>query len=570
MPAAAMNARTPVQMLIACLRIDERSSSGDHGPDNSGGADNRQPSTHRRTDSHGEPSTADTSQVTSSGTTTPPSHPGAPLAPPGTAVVEFMGGADAKAEELVVLTGAPSLREVGGAQNVEGIRGRRGGNSGGGGDDDEGSTELLELRGGVWEHIGLPRQRIVDVLQWAQRQLTGAEDLTSAEFTVSPRLSEGGGWEKRDGERLRESGGSSVENKRRLEEEAAAKTVARVTMEVLQGLLIGQLPRGFATRVMNSRDGGQQQRDSKISPVDSPATNQPLDPFFMETSAGSAAGDSGSGDRSGAGTGHTQRSRPRSWQNGQARSPGSSGAIPPPPLCIRLPEAFPALCQQVAMAPLGAALRGEVVETLVAAVQSQTNAACVLSVDSWQQYLLSVVSSAQGRQAVATAATAAAAAAGAATRSVRENGSETTEWPSRADSTADDGDTGWHERQSAREEAAREARLVDRTVKLICWLAMCKARSGRPGRPGAGFAELRDTMSFLRCQAELGTMECMSVGEKMLGHMVRRNGFHTSEKIPSVVCGAAILFLCVDLCGQQMVKLKRCRVGATLPSACSS
>lgn len=182
------------------------------------------------------------------------------------------------------------------------------------------------------------------------------------------------------------------------------------------------------------------------------------------------------------------------------------------------------------MAPLGAVLRGEVVDTLVAAVQSQSNAECVLSVDSWQQYLLSVVSSAQGRQAVATAA--AVTTASAATGSVREDDYKTTEWPPRADSIADDGDTSWHDRRSARDEAVREERLVDRTVKLMCWLAMCKARSGRPGRPGAGFAELQDTMSFLRCQGELGTMECMSVGEKMLGHMVRTRALTQLKRPP--------------------------------------
>lgn len=524
-------------MLIACLRIDERTSSGDHGRDSSGEGENQQPQAHGRTNSQDEPS------ATGPGIATPPSYPGAPpLPPPDTAVVEFMGGADAKAEELVVLTGASSLREVVSARNVEGGQGRRGGNSGvghdGGGGGDGDRTGLLELRGGVWEHIGLPRRRILDVLQWAQRQLAGAEGVAASEFTVSQPRSEGGGRGKRDGERSREPEGPSVvdNNRQRDDEEAAAITVARVTIEVLQGLLLGQLPRGFATRVINSRGGREgQQRDSKTPPVFSPAMNQPLDPFFMETPAGTSAGNSGPGGRSGAGMGATQRSRSRSWRNGQAKSSGSSGATSiPPPLCIRLPEAFPALCQQVAVAPLGAVLRGEAIETLVAAAQSQSNAECVLSVDCWQQYLLSVVSSAQGRQAMATAA--AVTAASAATRSVGNADSKTAERPSRADGTADDGDTSWHDRRSARDEAVREERLVDRTLKLICWLAMCKARSGRPGRPGAGFAELQDTMSFLRCQGELGTMECMSVGEKMLGHMVRRSDFtHRRRPFPQRV-----------------------------------
>ncbi|CAN0185716.1 unnamed protein product [Ectocarpus sp. 12 AP-2014] len=89
-----------------------------------------------------------------------------------------------------------------------------------------------------------------------------------------------------------------------------------------------------------------------------------------------------------------------------------------------------------------------------------------------------------------------------------------------ADCTTGDGDSGRHDRRIASDEAAREDQLVDRTVRLICWLAMCKARSGKPGRPGAGFAELQDTMSFLRCQGELGTMACVSVGESMLRYMV--------------------------------------------------
>lgn len=202
------------------------------------------------------------------------------------------------------------------------------------------------------------------------------------------------------------------------------------------------------------------------------------------------------------------------------------------------------------MAPLGAALRGEVVETLVAVAQSQVNAERVLSVDSWQQYLLSVVSSAQGRQAVSAAAAAGGGAAGGTTATAasfrgedeEEQGDpQTPEWrpPSRGYGAADDGGpAAWQDRRTAREEAAREGRLVDRTVKLICWLAMCKARSGMPGRPGAGFAELRDTMAFLRCQGELGTMECMSVGESMLRHMVR-------ERASVCVIGLSTSVFCV-------------------------
>lgn len=523
---------TRAQMLIACLRIDERTSPEDDRADKDTGkaqpeAKNQPPVQGRNnSDRPTAPGPHPPGAAASS------SHLGASRSASNTdttAVVEFMGGADAKAEELVVLTGASSLPEDesggagggGGGRNAHGTQARRGGNGGGGGSG--GGADLLELHGGAWEHIGLPRHKIVDVLQWAQQQVTGTEDVTSAGLNSTAPSSRDANCREQDGEGKHRPGGSSQESRqRRLEEEASAETtVARVTMEVLQGLLIGQLPRGFAARVGNSRGGRQQPESSKVPRANSPATNQPLDPFFLETMAGNAAGSSGAGDRSvGGAAGATSvhpRPRTRSWRNGQARSSSSSGSGRPPPICICLPEAFPALCQQVAMAPLGAVLRGEVIETLVAAVQSQRNAEYVLSVDSWQQYLLSVVSSAQGRQAVALAAAATTADGG--------GGGDGTSTPSfqREGSTGGppgDRDMERHDWWNARDEAAKEGRLVDRTVKLICWLAMCKARSGRPGRPGAGFAELQDTMSFLRCQGELGTMECMSVGENMLRHMV--------------------------------------------------
>lgn len=517
-------------MLIACLRIDERSTTSSE--DDAADKNRKPPPAGPHPHLSGAPMTSSSSS----------SQPGVSLSASNTTtttttVVEFMGGADAKAEELVVLTGASSasFREVGsgggggngGGRNAHGTQGRRGGSEEVGGS--EGDADLLELRGGAWEHIGLPRHKIVDVLQWAQRQVTGTEDVTSAGYNSSVRNSRDASFNKEDDEGKRNPEESSQESReRRLQEEASAETtVARVTMEVLQGLLIGQLPRGFAARVVNSQDGREQPHSSKTPPAVSPAANQPLDPFFLEAMAGSAAGSLGPGDKSGTGLGGVPslhpRPRARSWRNGQARSSSSSGSGRPPPLCICLPEAFPALCQQVAMAPLGAVLRGEVIETLVAAVQSQRNAEYVLSVDSWQQYLLSVVSSAQGRQAVA-----AAAVTGADGDSVGGGGGVGAGTPAfQGEDSTDgrsggvDGDTERNDRRNARDEAAKEGRLVDRTVKLICWLAMCKARSGRPGRPGAGFAELQDTMSFLRCQGELGTLECMSVGENMLRHMVR-------------------------------------------------
>lgn len=484
-------------MLITCLRIDDRSRAGEDWSEQDGTIKS---SAHRNGSSQSSAATAGSTSFVSSA-----SSQSAALVPPNTSMVEFMGGADAKAEELVVLTGASSSQEKNGdARNADGEQGRNGVS-----DNDDGSADLLELRGGAWEHIGLPRHRLFDILQWAQRQVIGAEDVAAAGFNSATHSFEESGREQKHGVRLPNSGKSEGRSKRQLDEaaetEAAGRVVAMVTLEVLQGLLIGRLPRGFAARVANS---GTQPKEPKIFGV-SPAADQPLDPFFTESPVASA---SGSGELP-APPLHP-RSRPRSWRNGQARSTSSAASLPPP-LSIRLPEAFPALCQQVATAPLGAAPRAEAVETLIAAVQSHSNAEQILSVDSWQQYLLSVVSSAQGRQAVAAAAAAA----------FDSRGDDTTpgEW-SRVDGTAEEGDTGWYSRRSARDEAAKEERLADRTVRLISWLAMCKARSGAPGRPGAGFAELQDTMSFLRCQEELGTMECMSVGENILRHMVSIGG----------------------------------------------
>ncbi|CAM9527499.1 unnamed protein product [Ectocarpus fasciculatus] len=510
------------QTLIACLRIDSGSSAADNLPD-TGGPANQQFPTYRHNSPQDSPATTAQKAFAASVAATTSSPPRTSTPPPSTSkMVEFVGGADAKAEELVVLTGAPSALEGAGGGSAHEVNSRRGHNSGSGGSS--GGADVLELRGGVWEHIGLSRHKIDDVLQWAQRQATGAEQVAAAGFNSGPTIAQARSWEMPDG-RLPRTVGSSEKSKRRPEEEVAAESaVARVTMEVLQGLLIGQLPRGVAASVVDSRE---HPGDSK-APTVSPATDQALDPFFLETPPSFSRRKSGSGDRPGAPS--IQRSRSRSWRTGPGRSSD------PPPLCIHLPEAFPALCQQVAMAPLGAALRGEAIETLIAAVQSQRNAEDILCVDSWQQYLLSVVSSAQGRQAVATAA---------ASASDGENypASQTT---STADGTAADGDTGRYDRRIASDEAAREGQLVDRTVRLICWLAMCKARSGKPGRPGAGFAELQDTMSFLRCQGELGTMACVSVGESMLRYMVSLlkreveylesevNGWARGSHLPSV------------------------------------
>lgn len=421
---------------------------------------------------------------------------------PNTTLGGFISGTDLKAEELVVLTGGLTSRDSWNTRDHEDGQCRS---------SESGGANLLELHGGVWEHIGLPRHRLVDTLLWAQRHVANADRTTSGS---SSRESPVGGW--RANTRWRESEVSSQDIRQRKEEVAAEKTVARVTMRVLQGLLVGELPRGFAASFAYP-DRREQPLNSSTdlaqvigTPLFSTPNGVSLDPFFAEASA-DGDGKPGEGIKRGASWRQRERDRggsagakrgappqrpgspshPR--RSGRARSSGSTSSASLP-LLIRLPEAFPALCQQVATAPQGAVSRGAVIETLVAAVQNQRNSKSILSVDSWQQYLLSVVSSAQGRQINA-----------AVIASERTQSRDTTSTNQR----------------SVGAGAAEEERLVDQTVKLICWLAMCEAREGKTGRPGAGFVALQDTMSFLRCQEELGTMECVSVGEIMLRHMVR-------------------------------------------------
>lgn len=518
------------QVLIACLRIDDRGGAND---DRAGEHDyTHESSTHagRSTDHSAAAASAPASAAAMSQL-----NP-APL-PPNTALVEFMGDADLKAEELVVLTGASASRESWGTRDGGERRQGRSVESGRGGGGD---ADILEVRGGAWEHIGLPRHRLVDVLLWAQRHVSRA-DGGAAGPTSSGSCAERG-WEADD--RRGEPGGS-LESKRRSEEEAAAeRMVARVAMGVLQGLLVGELPRGFVASVVSSSDGREPSQGGGSStntargtaaPVVSPPNDVALDIFFLEAPPGGAEteGDGGGqplgwrqrergrgSDASGARRAAPQYPRSHARRHGRARSSGWTSSVALP-LLIRTPEVFPALCQQVATAPQGAAPRGSVIETLVAAVHDPRNSKAILSVDCWQQYLLSVVSSAQGRQTVAAAAAFAASGPAAVPSASSGKNPRGTGWKSPAAAGVEDGDTGWHERRGARDEAAEEERLVDQTVRLICWLAMCEAREGRPGRPGAGFAALQDTMSFLRCQAELGTMECVSVGERMLRHMVR-------------------------------------------------
>ena len=515
-------------MLIACLRIEDRSSNASNAlPDKQRQGHQSGATTHggnprdvSATARQGASTSADAA------TPTPASQSAASSTPPNTAVVEFMGRADAKAEELVALTGASSAREGRRSRDVERKQGRNGGVIGIGCD----AEDLLELRGGIWEHVGLPRRRIADVLLWAQRHVTKTD--VGGAVPSSSGGSPGGGWSP---EVQRRQGNEPSERKQHPNEGAAAeRTVARVVMGVLQGLLIGELPRGFAASVVSASGRRKEPRDSSTVPsreatvpIVSLSNDQLLDPFFLETPM-ATAGASGTGGEYAFGARHRgpsrgdsagsrggaapQRPHPRSrpGRNGSTKSASA-------PLCIRLPEAFPALCQQVATALVGPGPRGEVIETLVAAVHIERNSESILSVDSWQQYLLSVVSSAQGRQAVAASADAAAAAAAASSRGEHDSRADR---PSGA-GFAEDAGSRRYERRSARDEAREEGWVMDRTLRLICWLSMWEAREGSPGRPGAGFAALEDTMSFLRCQGELGTMECVSIGESILRHMVR-------------------------------------------------
>ena len=510
-------------MLIACLRIEDRNNAINALPDKQGHV-------YQSATNHGERDVSATARQDGStspdaATPTPAAQSAASSTPSNTAVVEFMGRADAKAEELVVLTGASSSRGGRHPRTVE----RRQGRTGRGIGKERDAEELLELRGGIWEHVGLPRRRIADVLLWAQRHVTKAD--SGGAVPRSSGGSPGGGWMPD----VQRQEGETSERKLRPDEGAAAeRTVARVAMGVLQGLLIGELPRGFAASVVSSSGRRKEPRDSNADPareatlpIVSSSSDQLLDPFFLETpmatagafgtggeyafggrNRGPSRGDS-TGPRGG-GASQRSHSRSRPGRNGSAKSVS-------PPLRISLPEAFPALCQQVATAPVGPAPRGEVIETLVAAVHNQRNSESILSVDSWQQYLLSVVSSAQGRQAVAASADVAATADAASSRGEHHSG---TDRPSAAE-LAEDGGPRRYERRSARDEATQEGLVMDRTLRLICWLSMWEAREGSPGRPGAGFAALKDTMSFLRCQGELGTMECVSIGERILRHMVR-------------------------------------------------
>lgn len=464
------------QVLIACLRLDERSNCT--RSDGAGG----QGLKHGRPSMPGGNSDDNVFIATAPGRKNSNTSAEASGTQQNTAVVEFMGGADAKAEELVALTGASVSRQDQQSLSL-GTRKDRGGagvSSGGNG------TDQLELRDNVWNHIGLPRHKITDILSWAQKHAMGAEKSAVFMLTKSPS----------DGDERQENRESTEGKLHPGEEAAMVRTVARVTMGVLQGLLFGGLPKGFAASVVDYSDSFARAFPREFPhPFPSPV-DVSLDPFFVDTRGGE--GNPGANHVGSSGSNAPQQTRTRSRSGHSSRaSSRNSASVGSLPLMIRLPEAFPALCQQVATAPQGAVPREAVMEVLVAASQDRRNARLILSVDCWQQYLLSVVSSAQGRQAVAASV-------------ARPDTCSTAE-----------GDVDWRDSRSAAADAAEEERLVDQTVRLICWLVMCQACDGRPGRPGAGFAAIEDTMSLLRCQAELGMMECVSVGESILRHLVK-------------------------------------------------
>ena len=467
-----------------------------------------------------------------------------------TAVVEFMGGVDAKAEELAVLTVASVSRHERHFLSIERRTQDRSGtrlessDRVGSGDGGGGGANPLELRGCVWRHIGLPRHRVGDILSWAQRHATRAGEGSSAGWISGNGAS--------DADKRRQNGESPGAELRPERNSATARTTARVTMGVLQGLLFGELPRGFAASVVDVSDGRGCPQDSSSSArtreaphtTFSPPADVSLDPFFLdilegdEDNRGTDRGaslswrqreqDRGDGTSSSGGNApHQRRTRPRQGLSGGRASSRNSefsvGSLTTP-LLIRLPEAFPALCQQVATAPQGAVPRGAVVEVLVAAAQDRQNAKLIRSVDCWQQYLLSVVASAQGRQTIATSAARTASVPALNPRAPIGKSSTTGDWQTATNREGGVGQATWHGWRgaaAAAADAAEDERLVDLTVRLICWLVMSEVCEGKPARPGAGFSAIRDTMSFLRCQAELGTMECMSVGESILLNMVR-------------------------------------------------
>ncbi|CAN0030004.1 unnamed protein product, partial [Laminaria digitata] len=297
---------------MACLRIEDRSIASNALPDNKQGRRHQSAATHGGGTAARDGSATARQNASASpddaAAPTPASHSMSSSTPPNTAVVEFMGRADAKAEELVVLTGTSSSREGRHPRNGERRQGRSGGGSGGGRD----AEELLEVRGGIWEHVGLPRRRIADVLLWAQRHVTKSDSEGGA-VPSSSGGSPGGGWRPDAQQR---QGGEPSEIKRRPDEGAAAeRTVARVAMGVLQGLLIGELPRGFVASVVSSPGSRKEPRDSSTAPareatvpIVSSSSDQSLDSFFLETPM-ATAGTSGTGGESASGGRHRGPSR---------------------------------------------------------------------------------------------------------------------------------------------------------------------------------------------------------------------------------------------------------------------
>lgn len=512
------------KVLLACLRIDDGQSFGDDDwvgmKESSSIPDPRDEARAvARTNSGGTPATTRDGDASL--------HD-----PAAAAMVGLMGGADAKAEELAMLTGAPIAPRRESASETDN-RAKTQDN-----ENSKGSAEVLELRGSAWEHVGLPRERALDILVWAQRQVSGNSETSGhgAKGVSSPL----GGYGASGGGTSPRTPGASRSKERANEEVAAERLVASLSLGILHGLLAGEIPRGFAASVVSSCDSHAQdpggtslpQPSSTFGSFMSAPSEFSLDAFFSDpavavppvnlglsgrpASSYNLAQGISDGDGGGGAGGRSSRND-RGFAEGSNRA---DGTFEPFPLVIRLPEAFPALCSLVATAPEGAVARVAVIKMLIGAAHAQQNARAILSVGSWQQYLLSIISSSQGRQAVAGAQDRAAIVPPGSSF-----GEASTDGQSMAPRRTVDGDAGgseWEEQEgNADGESSEEERLVDQTVRLLCWLAMCEAQEGGSGRPGAGFSGLHDTMSFLRCQAELGAMECVSIGELILHHMVR-------------------------------------------------
>ena len=182
--------------------------------------------------------------------------------------------ADATKEiELVALTDASVSRHDG--LHSLGVDGRQ---DSSGARVDSGGADQLKLRGCIWEHIGLPRHMIGDILSWAQRH-------------VLRPLGESSGWDPGSdlsGADQRRGSREPLRGELQSDEEAAmAKTMAQGTMGVLQGLFSGEVPRGFNGSLVDSPQGpegsvrfvGECLRPCGCRSTFSPPVDVLLDPF---------------------------------------------------------------------------------------------------------------------------------------------------------------------------------------------------------------------------------------------------------------------------------------------------